>query len=64
MQDQLPLLTRVRHEEGSGQGDGLLPAAPLSTPPLSEGDEEHCRLREGPPTRSRPSLREVCPRRK
>lgn len=51
----------VRHEEGTGQGDGLLPAAPLRTPPPPEGDERQCRLRAGPPTLSRHWPREVRP---
>lgn len=34
----------VRREEGTGRGDGLLPAAPLHTPPPPEGDERQCRL--------------------
>lgn len=51
----------VRHEEGTGQGDGLLLAAPLRTPPPPEGDERQCRLRAGPPTLSRHWPREVRP---
>lgn len=51
----------VRREEGTGQGDGLLPAAPLRTPPPPEGDERQCRLRAGPPTLSRHWPREVRP---
>lgn len=51
----------VKHEEGTGRGDGLLPAAPLRTPPPPEGDERQCRLRAGPPTLSRHWPREVRP---
>lgn len=51
----------VRHEEGTGRGDGLLPAAPLRTPPPPEGDERQCRLRAGPPTLSRHWPHEVRP---